>query len=465
MKWFGYFDSLIHRHPKTKHKLTFSPPNTPNIQDTSSHPYTAVCTMMSSLAYRLHDHHRVWWWWLPRTTATARAATTMTSVSPATTRKRRRSYHNSATAHNNTTTSSRTSSSTTRPPQCTAVRLNKYLVVHQHAQSRRDATMFIENGWVKVNGETVSKKDYDKSFWIPSPPSSSSSSSSTTSSLSSSLYPSQPPPIMDPIIELDPQATEFQQRHRSMTILLNKPLGILSGMFGEPSIKQHPHPNAPSRQPYKPAIKLLTIENMHQPQQRHHEKHQQKALPDDDQPHGGSHQPLSERRSRHGPRPNSPPQPLEPYQLSKLAVAGRLDINTTGLLLLTQDGHLAAQIIGPQSEIEKEYLVRISTTAIGYDREDAVDELYDKIDVLRRGIECGSDFLQAKSVDLLHSTNHYDDFQLRFILTRGKKHHIRRMVQGVQSKVTALKRVRIGQIVLGSLPTGKWRYKSPHERL
>ena len=434
--------------------------------------------MMSSLTSP-RNSHRVCWW-LTRPTAITRTATIISS-SPATTSvtmqcplKRSRSYHNSAistaTTVQNKANSSRTRSNAS-PPQYSTVRLNKYLVVHQHAQSRRDATMFIENGWVKVNGETMSKKDYDKLFWIPSPPSSSSSSSSATkSSLSSPLYPSQPPPIQNPIIELDPRATEFQQHHRSMTVLLNKPLGILSGKFGEPYIKQHPHPNAPQRQPYKPAIKLLTFENMFQPQPTNRGRNHQQEQSD-----GGYHQHLPERRLRYGSRNNSSPPLLEPYQLSKLAVAGRLDINTTGLLLLTQDGSLAAQIIGPQSEIEKEYLVRISIAPhqnrVVYDRDPAYEEVYDKIDVLRRGIQCGSDFLHAKSIDLLHSTNYsssthdYDDFQLRFVLTRGKKHHIRRMVEGVQYHVTALKRVRIGRIVLGSLPTGKWRYKLAHERL
>jgi 23S rRNA pseudouridine2604 synthase len=161
-----------------------------------------------------------------------------------------------------------------------------------------------------------------------------------------------------------------------------------------------------------------------------------------------------------------------------MAVAGRLDINTTGLLLFTQDGSIASHIIHHESMVEKEYLVRLSAPMsyiqgnnIKYDydyhhyynihKDSAIEELQDKVEILRRGINCSGDLLMAKSIDILHEQNQ----QLRIILTCGKKHHIRRMMESVSLNVQALKRVRIGNITLGPLPTGKWRYLSPNESI
>lgn len=145
----------------------------------------------------------------------------------------------------------------------------------------------------------------------------------------------------------------------------------------------------------------------------------------------------------------------EPCRLNNLAVAGRLDVNSTGLLLLTQCGKTANDIIGPNSFIEKEYLVRLNPlrAQIGAltDERDS-GEVQERIELLRRGIQCCGDLLEAVSVDPLNAD------QLRFVLRAGKKHHIRRMVESVGWSVQALKRVRIGNIALRHLPRGQWRF-------
>ena len=134
-----------------------------------------------------------------------------------------------------------------------------------------------------------------------------------------------------------------------------------------------------------------------------------------------------------------------PEHLRNLAPAGRLDIDSTGLLVLTQDGRIARQLIGEDSEIEKEYLVRVEPAA------DA--PLSDAgLALLKHGLELDGEALKPARVEWVN------DDQLRFVLREGKKRQIRRMCEAVGLKVTGLKRVRIGTVMLGDLPVGQWRY-------
>jgi 23S rRNA pseudouridine2604 synthase len=128
-----------------------------------------------------------------------------------------------------------------------------------------------------------------------------------------------------------------------------------------------------------------------------------------------------------------------------LAPAGRLDIDSTGLLVLTQDGRIAKQLIGEDSEVEKEYLVRVES-ASGQRLPD------DKLALLNHGLELDGEPLRPAVVEWIN------DDQLRFVLREGKKRQIRRMCEAVGLKVVGLKRVRIGQVMLGDLPPGQWRY-------
>jgi len=138
---------------------------------------------------------------------------------------------------------------------------------------------------------------------------------------------------------------------------------------------------------------------------------------------------------------------FEQAHLRGLAPAGRLDIDSTGLLVMTQDGRVARKLIGEDSVVEKEYLVRVE----GRLRPGGLE-------LLRHGLSLDDKPLKPARVEWLN------DDQLRFILTEGKKRQIRRMCEQVGLLVTALKRVRIGKVRLGNLPVGHWRYLSENER-
>lgn len=191
-------------------------------------------------------------------------------------------------------------------------------------------------------------------------------------------------------ITIDRRA-EREQTER-VTILLHKPVGYVSGQ---------------AEGGYQPAITLITPDNH-----------------------------WSDDRSK---------LRFKREHLKGLAPAGRLDIDSVGLLVLTQDGRVARQLIGERSAIEKEYLVRVQYTQGG--------RLPDKaLALLNHGLELDGVALQPAKVSW------QNEDQLRFVLREGKKRQIRRMCAAVGLKVLGLKRVRIGRVALGKLPPGQWRY-------
>ena len=226
--------------------------------------------------------------------------------------------------------------------------------------SRREADEWIENGWVKVDGIVMS-----------------------------TLGTRVPP---DSHIEIDAAAHRHQSEQ--VTILLNKPIGYVSGQ---------------PEDGYQPASVLLRPEN---------------RWPED-----------------------RAPLAFRPGHLRGLAPAGRLDIDSTGLIVFTQDGRVARRLIGRDSEVEKEYLVRVEGTLLpaGMQR-------------LQHGLEL--DGVKLKPARVSWQNEH----QLRFVLREGRKRQIRRMCEQVGLVVTGLKRVRTGSVVLGKLPTGQWRYLRADEK-
>jgi 23S rRNA pseudouridine2604 synthase len=202
-------------------------------------------------------------------------------------------------------------------------------------------------------------------------------------------------------IEVDPKA-RGQQREQ-VTVLVHKPMGYVSGQ---------------AEDGYEPAIVLVQGRNR-----------------------------WKEDRSPHR---------FAPSQLKGLAPAGRLDIDSTGLLVLTQDGRVARQLIGEDSGVEKEYLVRVAYGNVGSDVQTAFPPA--QIARLRHGLSLDGQALKPARVDWQNPE------QLRFVLTEGKKRQIRRMCEAVGLKVVGLKRVRIGRVTLGNLPVGQWRYLGPNER-
>jgi 23S rRNA pseudouridine2604 synthase len=225
--------------------------------------------------------------------------------------------------------------------------------------SRREADSYIAKGWVQVDGRVIDV-------------------------LGSKVYPHQHVTLLRP-------AQDAQQRR--VTILLNKPIGYVSGQ---------------AEHGYKPAITLVD----EAARWKYHECN------------------LRFHRS----------------QLLGLAPAGRLDIDSQGLLVLTQDGRIARQLIASDSTIEKEYLVRVRGK---------LDE--NGLALLNHGLE-----LDGKALRPAKVTWQNED-QLRFVLREGKKRQIRRMCELVGLEVSGLKRIRIGRVKLGNLPEGQWRFLDPGE--
>ncbi|BEP59659.1 hypothetical protein GmRootV213_02130 [Variovorax sp. V213] len=165
---------------------------------------------------------------------------------------------------------------------------------------------------------------------------------------------------------------------------------------------------------------------------------------------------------------------FNPQQLRGLAPCGRLDIDSIGLLVMTQDGRVARQLIGEDSVMEKEYLVRVAYHGLGQPaptgqlvRMDDDDPVTTNVQAvfppamlarLRHGLSLDGQPLRPARVEWQNPE------QLRFVLTEGKKRQIRRMCELVGLKVVGLKRVRIGKVMLGNLPVGQWRYLGPHEK-
>jgi 23S rRNA pseudouridine2604 synthase len=194
-------------------------------------------------------------------------------------------------------------------------------------------------------------------------------------------------------IELDAAAARSQAD--KPTVLLHKPIGYVSGQ---------------PEDGYRAAVELITPENRwrQDPNRRGFDSHDRKGL----------------------------------------AVAGRLDIDSTGLLLLTADGRIARQVIAGDGGVEKEYLVRVE------------GDLSDRgMQYLRHGMRLDGRQLRPAEV----TWQNYD--QLRFVLREGRKRQIRRMCEIVGLEVLGLKRVRIGNIALGQLPVGSWRLLGPREHL
>lgn len=138
---------------------------------------------------------------------------------------------------------------------------------------------------------------------------------------------------------------------------------------------------------------------------------------------------------------------FDPAHLRGLAPAGRLDIDSQGLLVLTQDGRIARQLIGEDSDLEKEYLVRIEGRIAG-----------NGLALLNHGLVLDGQALRPAHVQW------QNEDQLHFVLREGRKRQIRRMCEQVGLRVVGLKRVRMGRVVLGDLPLGQWRYLREGER-
>jgi pseudouridine synthase len=127
-----------------------------------------------------------------------------------------------------------------------------------------------------------------------------------------------------------------------------------------------------------------------------------------------------------------------------LSPVGRLDFNTSGLLLMTNDNAFAERVTNPASHVPKTYLVKASTRL-----SDA------QLDQLRQGIELADGPTRPATVTRLRDSEKYTHFEI--ILTEGRNRQVRRMVEALDSHVLKLVRVQIGPIAINSLTIGKWR--------
>ncbi len=139
--------------------------------------------------------------------------------------------------------------------------------------------------------------------------------------------------------------------------------------------------------------------------------------------------------------------PTIPDRDSRLAPVGRLDMDSRGLLLLSEDGVVAKAVIGPESVLEKEYRVRVGGEVTAA-----------KLKLLRHGLRL--DERQLKPATVIQTA----PGDLTIILTEGRNRQIRRTCSLVRLTVLDLLRVRVGPIELGDLPQGRWRVLSGEER-
>lgn len=139
--------------------------------------------------------------------------------------------------------------------------------------------------------------------------------------------------------------------------------------------------------------------------------------------------------------------PGDPPGRDALPPLGRLDEDSHGLLLLSSDGVLAKAVIGPESRLDKEYLVRVTGKVTD-----------SRLARLRFGLSLDGRALKRAEV------TQEGDQDLRFVLTEGRNRQIRRMAEMVGLRVVDLQRIRIGPLSLGDLPQGRWRHLTPDER-
>jgi 23S rRNA pseudouridine2604 synthase len=176
----------------------------------------------------------------------------------------------------------------------------------------------------------------------------------------------------------------------ALTVVLHKPVGVVSA---------HPEPGQ------IPAVRLLTAETL-----------------------------VGE-------------SPVIPGRDTRLAPVGRLDMESRGLLILSEDGVVAKAVIGPLSELEKEYRVSV------------IGEITEaRLARLRHGLELDGRRLKRADVSVI------SDGRLRIVLREGRNRQIRRMCELVDLKVVDLFRVRVGPVGLGDMREGRWRVLTLVER-
>lgn len=141
---------------------------------------------------------------------------------------------------------------------------------------------------------------------------------------------------------------------------------------------------------------------------------------------------------------------LIPTQFPGLFPVGRLDKDTTGLLLFTTDGELGFRLLHPRFHVEKSYLAKVEGLVV----EDALDSL-------REGIELDDGPTRPATVMVLATAE--DHSHVKITISEGRKRQVRRMFSAIGYPVLSLHRVSFGPISLDDLPEGEWRHLSSSE--
>jgi len=131
----------------------------------------------------------------------------------------------------------------------------------------------------------------------------------------------------------------------------------------------------------------------------------------------------------------------------RLFTVGRLDRDTTGLLILTNDGHFAHKVIHPSSNLTKSYLVKTGK-----------EITHDDLKMISEGVDIDGTFVKPVSVTKIRKAT------IKVCVREGKKREVRRLVEKADLKIIILKRIRIGGLILGDLPEGSFRILTEKER-
>lgn len=131
---------------------------------------------------------------------------------------------------------------------------------------------------------------------------------------------------------------------------------------------------------------------------------------------------------------------------------GRLDYDTTGILLLTNDGEFANLMMHPSSNIEKVYVAKIEGILTG-------EEIY----ILKKGFKLDNDIYKADKLKVLETNKSKNTSIIRIIIHEGKNHHIKKLFEHVNKNIIKLKRESYAFLDLGDLKPGEWRNLTPKE--
>lgn len=136
----------------------------------------------------------------------------------------------------------------------------------------------------------------------------------------------------------------------------------------------------------------------------------------------------------------------------RIVPVGRLDMYTSGALILTNDGDFVYKVTHPKHEIEKTYTVTIKGI---------VNK--EKVEILRNGVKIEDYVTKQAKVKILKTDEEKDISRLEIIIHEGKNRQVRKMCEAIGYKVLALHRSKISGIDVKDLPLGKWRFLKDYE--